>query len=215
MYKIYINDTPLWLIPQSAAAEFFKLPGENLIARYPGKAKFLLNYVDMLEKGGKFDQVVIHAPDVEQLFHEFGSHFLTIEAAGGLVFDPANHLLMIYRRGFWDLPKGKIDPGESPEGAGVREVEEETGVSDITLQSFFETTYHTYKDGKGRRVLKKTYWYVMRGSNQLLTPQAEEDIEEAKWIDGQEMIKLKSLTYPNIRDLIDKWMDTNRSSGTL
>src|SRR5215469_11706824 len=68
-----------------------------------------------------------------------------IIAAGGLVFNDKNELLMIFRRGKWDLPKGKLDEGESIEACAVREVQEETGLN-VELQSFIGLTYHEYFD---------------------------------------------------------------------
>ena len=64
---------------------------------------------------------------------------LAVEAAGGYVVrrTPKGNLkvLTIFRRGLWDLPKGKLDPGESPEKGAVREVSEEVGIKkkSITL----------------------------------------------------------------------------------
>ena len=68
----------------------------------------------------------------------------TIIAAGGLVFNEKNELLMIYRRGKWDLPKGKLDEGERIEDCAVREVMEETGINRINISNKIGETYHAY-----------------------------------------------------------------------
>ena len=73
----------------------------------------------------------------------------------------AQQWLLIFRRGHWDLPKGKIDPGETPEQAAIREVQEETGLRELTLGPALPASFHTYRDQQDRRVLKQTYWYLM------------------------------------------------------
>jgi len=128
-----------------------------------------------------------------------------IIAAGGLVFNSDNKLLLIFRRGFWDLPKGKLDDGESIEACAVREVEEEVGLKNILLQNFIETTSHTYFDKWiGEEVVKKTYWYKMQVSNQDLVLQTEEDIEKAVWINEKEWKQYKENCYQNIQYIVEK-----------
>ena len=70
----------------------------------------------------------------------------TIIAAGGIVMNPKQEILWIFRRGFWDLPKGKLDPGETIPQCALREVEEETGINDIQLNELITITYHEYFD---------------------------------------------------------------------
>ena len=128
-----------------------------------------------------------------------------IIAAGGLVFNSDNKLLLIFRRGFWDLPKGKLDDGESIEACAVREVEEEVGLKNILLQNFIETTSHTYFDKWiGEDVIKKTYWYKMQVPNQDLVLQTEEDIEKAVWINENEWKQYKENCYQNIQYIVEK-----------
>ncbi|MFY8091275.1 MAG: NUDIX hydrolase [Chitinophagaceae bacterium] len=128
-----------------------------------------------------------------------------IIAAGGLVFNSDNKLLLIFRRGFWDLPKGKLDDGETIEACAVREVEEEVGLKNILLQNFIETTSHTYFDKWiGEDVVKKTYWYKMQVPNQDLVLQTEEDIEKAVWINENEWKQYKDNCYQNIQYIVEK-----------
>ncbi len=106
-----------------------------------------------------------------------------IYAAGGLVQNERGELLMMFRRGKWDLPKGKLDPGESIEACAIREVMEETGLSEVQIISFLCTTEHQYFDQWLQEdVTKETHWYHMLApGNQPLTPQTEEDIEKIEW----------------------------------
>lgn len=137
MYEIYINDRPLRLIATSDLAQdqLATKPAEHLLARYSGKIKTLLHYADLLEKGSpKVTQVTIHYPDLEQLWADFQTHYKIVSAAGGVVnLKGTDTYLFIYRRGSLDLPKGKIDPGETIEAAALREVREETGVSELKI----------------------------------------------------------------------------------
>ena len=88
----------------------------------------------------------------------------------------------MFRRGKWDLPKGKLDPGESLETCAQREVKEETGISHLELIRFLLVTEHEYEE-RGKLILKETHWWLMKTSgNQKLIPQTEEDITELKWI---------------------------------
>ena len=202
MYKIYINDTPIFLMNTEEKEELLPSSENILIAKYLGKSKFLLTYIDMLEKSKKFDSVVIYSDDYKKLVDDFKGLYKLIEAAGGVVFNEKNELLMIYRLGIWDLPKGKIDDGESPEEAAVREVEEETGINEIELGPLLTKSYHTYKNGKGKRILKRTYWFRMKTKDQKLVPQAEENIEIAEWISLKKYLSENRLTYRSIMDVI-------------
>lgn len=208
MYKIYINDTPLFLLP-SAEAAGWPAAGDNcLVIRYPGKAKLLLNVVDMLEKTDRYEWIAIFSDDYDRLCRDFNDHFLLIEAAGGLVFNNRSEVLFIFRRGSWDLPKGKIDRGESPPEAARREVQEETGLQQLSLGELLDTTYHVYREPKGRRVLKRTYWYRMDTTDHTLIPQTEEDIEHAEWMSLPAFFSTKRKVYGNIRDLLKKIRET-------
>jgi len=202
MYKIYINNTPIVLTTQEKAAHLLPGDEENPVGLYVGKTKFLLNYIDMLEKTDRFESVTIFSNDLQQLFADFKSVFKIVEAAGGVVFNENKETLLIFRRGSWDLPKGKIDKGESREDAAVREVQEETGLQQIERGKLIHTTYHTYRDGNDDRVLKPTYWYEMHTSETELHPQAEEDIEKAVWKNVDDFLATEPVIYPNIVDVL-------------
>lgn len=205
MYKIYINGYPITLCSPLEMAQGGAPRAEHLVARYAGKPKFLLNYIDLLEKGSpKVNEVTLFGPDVEQMWADFCGHYRIVEAAGGVVKNLANEYLLIFRRGHWDLPKGKIDSGESPEMAAVREVKEETGLTYIELEDKIGMTYHTYRDRKDRRVLKPTHWFRMRTSETRLIPQLEEDIEEAVWLNPAVLTEDNRPIWPNIADIIHK-----------
>ncbi len=203
MYKIYINETPLILTTVEDAAGYGPPSEKILILRYAGKKKFLLNVVNQLENSDRFEKVVVFHNDLDDLWETFCNCFKIIEAAGGAVFNREGKILMIFRRGSWDLPKGKIDDGESPQEAAIREVREETGLEDVSLGKHLLDTYHTYAL-KGKRILKKTYWYRMQTVQTELTPQTEEDIEQAVWVELDGFLSAHNKVYGNILDVLGR-----------
>lgn len=205
-YKIYINGTPLFLTSTSGAKELGVQAGKTTyVAPYPGKKKMLKQYVDLLEKNREIKTVVLYSDLLTDLWADFQACFTVLEAAGGLVRNKNDELLVFYRRGSWDMPKGKIDPGETPEQAALREVQEETGLSQLTLGPFLVHTYHTYRQ-KNDRILKKTWWYRMVAEDTGVVPQTEEDIEEIRWVDPLLWLKSDPVVYPNIREVIMQGM---------
>ena len=130
----------------------------------------------------------------------------TLIAAGGLVQNELGHVLMIFRRGYWDLPKGKLDPQESIDECALREVTEETGLQDITMGRFICTTTHEYYDKWLQQdVVKESHWYHMQASlTQPLVPQTEEDITAIRWVDAAEWSSLLELSYPTIQQVFSE-----------
>ena len=125
-----------------------------------------------------------------------------IIAAGGLVTNENNELLMIFRRGKWDLPKGKLDKGETLEKCALREVQEETGLKKIKLLAPLTITYHTYHEGT-KFVLKESHWFTMQGTtSEQLVPQTEEQIQEIKWVRQEEVKKYFKQTYPSVIEVL-------------
>jgi 8-oxo-dGTP pyrophosphatase MutT (NUDIX family) len=203
MYKIYINEVAVYLISTDQIGELKDLAADKtLTVAYIAKRKELLHVVDMCEKNCKFDNVVIHHLDGQVLIEAFESLFIVQVAAGGLIKNEENQFLFIFRRGSWDLPKGKIEKDETIEQAAIREVEEETGIKNVNLGEQLIITLHTFRDRKDRRVIKKSYWFMMDAPNQILTPQTEEDIDMAKWLHMDIFLKECHPVYKNIIEVI-------------
>ncbi len=132
-----------------------------------------------------------------------------IVAAGGIVENEEGKILLQFRRGKWDLPKGKLDEGETIEECALREVEEETGLNSIELGGLAGITNHQYTE-KGENINKQTYWFAMKVSgSQKLTPQTEEDILELRWVAENELEYYLSNTFPNIIEIIEKYFDNH------
>lgn len=201
MQKIYFNSKPLFLCSE--------LTGEIDVYYHRQDTIFLdeLNIHSLKTMVHEMQQPEVHAGiflhhDVGELLEAFKKQFTVIQAGGGFVTAPANHLLVIFRRGKWDLPKGKLDEGESLEECAVREVEEETGLQNVILNSPLGITFHTYHE-KDQFILKESHWYLMEASSQQkMTPQQNEDIEACKWVAINELDHYLENMHPSVADVI-------------
>lgn len=141
--------------------------------------------------------VIIHDG---QEWNRFVEGYTLIHAAGGIVSNEFDEILMIFRLNCWDFPKGKVEAGEHWETAALREVEEETGLHDITLREPLPNTYHTYTL-HGTPILKITHWYAMHAPAQALTPQTEEEISQAVWVPRTAVSDRLRNSYPSLQQL--------------
>jgi len=138
----------------------------------------------------------------ERCWKVFRSLFSNIAAAGGVVKNADEHMLMIYRNKHWDLPKGKMERGESPDETALREVEEECGVKELEIVKELPSSYHVYFL-KGKECMKHTYWFEMSCKDTAAPkPQKEEGIEEAKWMSKKEVKEIKMKIYPSLLEII-------------
>jgi 8-oxo-dGTP pyrophosphatase MutT (NUDIX family) len=127
--------------------------------------------------------------------------YTIVKASGGIVTKD-HQFLMMFRRGVWDLPKGKLDDGEKSKKAAQREVEEETGVKAEIVEKVC-TTWHTYTQNN-QRILKRTKWYLMRNvDDSKIAPQHDEGIEQIVWMTEPEVRKSLANSYSSIRYVID------------
>ncbi|MCX6226814.1 MAG: NUDIX domain-containing protein, partial [Bacteroidia bacterium] len=195
-YKVFFND---WLLSISTADEAICGVCKEIID-HPDR-KSVGELIAQFEDSGIQTYCVCHK-DPEDFFKMFISFYQIIEAAGGIVRHPSGKYLFIKRFGKWDLPKGKIEKGESPELAALREVREECGIADLKINNALPSTYHTYKL-EGNRVLKKTWWFAMDYTGNLFTkPQTEEGITEASWLVPSQFDMVLENTYRSIAELI-------------
>lgn len=150
----------------------------------------------------QFQQGVLFNKDYKKLKEIFFKNFTLIKAGGGLVKNKYGEILLIFRRGKWDLPKGKLDDNETIEQCAKREVREETGLKEITVSKQIETTYHTYTEF-GAHILKESHWFAMKAlGNEKLIPQIEEGIVEILWVKKEGLTKYISNTFPAIVDVL-------------
>ena len=128
--------------------------------------------------------------------------FKIVKAAGGVVAKGNKYLLM-FRRGVWDLPKGKLDDGESSREGAAREVQEETGIR-VLVGERICTTWHTYSLN-GNPILKRTKWYRMEViDDSRMAPQEDEDIEKLAWLNRREIQLALTNSFSSIRYVIDE-----------
>jgi 8-oxo-dGTP pyrophosphatase MutT (NUDIX family) len=140
--------------------------------------------------------------DVDKLRINYLADKPSIVAAGGMVFNPNGDLLMMIRKGMWDMPKGKLDEGESIENCAIREVTEETGLSSISIVEKLSISYHTYFYND-QLVVKPSHWFKMNFTGiEIPKPQIEEDISEIRWVKKDEARKLLDSMFPSIQEMI-------------
>ena len=207
MYKIFFNNTAVYLTNEMPKKVSFS--AGKVLVLVKARKKEILQIIEMLESNHHWEEVWLIHPKVQKLFNRVAANFKKINAAGGLVFNPDGELLMIYRRNRWDLPKGKVDKGETIEEAAIREVSEETGIQQVSIaepvflsEQEQNRTWHTYIMN-GNRILKTTYWFHMKCADpENLIPQAEEDIEEVKWVKTAELSPFQEKTYASIKHLL-------------
>lgn len=159
-------------------------------------------YQDMILDHAGTPELYFYNANLQLLFGYFSSMFSIIEAAGGLVRNTKGEWLFIFRLGKWDLPKGKIEKGEAIEEAGIREVEEECGISNLKIVKELTPTYHTYSLNK-KNILKRTYWYEMKTNFPgKLIPQTEEGITDVRWIAAKDIKPVLENTYESIKEVL-------------
>lgn len=150
---------------------------------------------------------ILVSPNFEKLKKDFFENFEYVEAAGGIVQNEKREILFIFRRGKWDLPKGKLDVGEDPETCARREIEEETGVKGLVFQYRIGSTFHVYEEG-GKQILKESHWFFYRTNYSGKTlPQYEEDITEVTWTPTRRVSEPMSNTYGTIRSIMHTFFD--------
>jgi 8-oxo-dGTP pyrophosphatase MutT (NUDIX family) len=200
MYKVFVNEKKLLLSKQSENLE--KTIGyEN--------ATTLEIALDLLENTS-VKELNVFGENIDGIWEEFRKLFRIIEAAGGVVNNPDGDILFIRRLGKWDLPKGKMEKGESREESAIREIEEETGLSDVELIRFINTTFHIYVERNGDKVLKCTHWFEMNFSGEDTSkPQVEEGITEVAWKNTSQIEhEVFPSTFKNIKLIIKEFWDT-------
>ena len=189
MYKVFVNESPLILTnekPDNAIGNVFLMEDNAINYAITSLSKKLLT------------QAYIYDPS-DNILEKFSSKIPIVVAAGGLVRNKKGKVLFIYRNDKWDLPKGKLDKGESIEKAAVREVEEETGVAGLIIEKYLKTTFHIFKRS-GEYRLKKVYWFHMVTSySGKLVPQTDEGITNVKWLGPKKIEKALKNSYLNIK----------------
>lgn len=199
--KIYFNDKPLFLCDEMTPEirEYAHHDDAVLIDEFSHPA--VNSMIHEMRQPKVHAGIFVHS-DLEELRKAVWKKFVLVQAGGGLIRNGEDQYLFMLRRGFWDLPKGKLDPGETIEHCAIREVMEETGIEGVIMEGPLLITYHTYDDS-GKHILKETHWFRMTAPVPgELTPQLEEQITELRWVDVPGMKELLRNTFPSIRDVV-------------
>ena len=194
MYKVFVNDKPLFLT--------------NTIAKETDFQLFLLESIDIEQLiikifQNKVQKAYLYHPDEKIILKMMKEKIPVCKAGGGLVYNKEGHVLFIFRNGKWDLPKGGMEKNEKITATAIREVEEETGVGDLSISCDLQKTYHVFKRN-GKYKLKITQWYEMQSTFEGPTiPQAKEGIEKAVWLNPEQIKEALNNSYENIKLLFN------------
>ena len=194
MYKVFVNDKPLFLT--------------NTIAKETDFQLFLLESIDIEQLiikifQNKVQKAYLYHPDEKIILKMMKEKIPVCKAGGGLVYNKEGQVLFIFRNGKWDLPKGGMEKNEKIAATAIREVEEETGVGDLSISCNLQKTYHVFKRN-GKYKLKITQWYEMQTTFVGPTiPQTKEGIEKAVWLNPEQIKEALNNSYENIKLLFN------------
>lgn len=200
--KVYFDDKPLFLCDNVDATLQPYIHHDDAVFIDELNLHTIKSMIHEMQDPSVHAGVFFHK-DLKELKDAFFKKFTLVKAAGGFVLNENNEVLMMFRRGKWDLPKGKMDKKETFEECAIRETEEETGLKDIKLISPLITSYHTYHEGS-RYVLKETKWFTMNISGeQKLVPQATEQITKLEWVKKNDLKKYLQNSFPSVIDVLE------------
>jgi 8-oxo-dGTP pyrophosphatase MutT (NUDIX family) len=195
MYKVFVNDKPLFLTNEISKETNFQL--------------FLLESVDIVQLivkifQNKIQKAYLYHPDEKEILKTLKSKIPVSKAGGGLVYNNKGEVLFIFRNGKWDLPKGGTEKWEEIEETAMREVEEETGVNKLKITKKLQKTYHIFKRNGVYR-LKITHWFEMTSDfDGIPVGQIEEGIEKAVWLHPNDIPEALKKSYENIKLLFEE-----------
>ncbi len=199
MYKVFFNDRTIYL--DDTLPDMTKV-GRDYVCAFENITDLRPQLKQFLEPNRKGNLYIFH-DDQDALLKTFRQCFNNIDAAGGLVLNERGEILLIKRRGIWDLPKGKAEPGESAEQTALREVEEECGLAGLILQRYLISTFHIYTLNNDL-MLKKTDWFEMKYKGESApVPLSREDISQARWIKRVRLKEVYDNIYPSIMDVMN------------
>jgi ADP-ribose pyrophosphatase YjhB (NUDIX family) len=196
--KIYFNDRVIHLISESIAR---RNSLDGLCIRHT-EIPSLKTTISCFQRNTNILNLFFFHPNLEKLVSDFESCFPLIEAAGGVISNDNEQILIIKRHNLWDLPKGKMEKNEKYEETAIREIGEEVSFKNITITGKLASSYHTYIL-QDKLVLKKTHWFTMKHEgDEKPIPLANEDITEAVWIKTSDIDQILANTYSSIIDVL-------------
>lgn len=198
MYKVFVNDKPIVFSDRAIEKSAYEVYLYNNT-----RFEEILHKLQHTNTSG----IYLYNNDLDHLWRSFSQYFKIVQAAGGLVLNAENKMLFIRRNKHWDLPKGRMEKGESITETALREVEEECGISNLYIEKELFITRHIYHE-HGYYKLKETHWFLMRTTdNSIPQPQLEEGITKAVYFSEEEVGKHFSQMYANIKELIMNYLN--------
>jgi len=126
---------------------------------------------------------------------------MPVRSAGVVIFrEGKKFLLLLYPGGYWDFPKGHMEPGETSEQTALRELKEETGISKTGILPGFKETIRYYYVENGKRFLKFVVFYIAETKQKKVKISWEH--RDFIWLPYKEA--LKKLTYQNAKNVLKK-----------
>jgi 8-oxo-dGTP pyrophosphatase MutT (NUDIX family) len=126
-------------------------------------------------------------------------------SAGGVVYrvdaGAESPLFLLIRDSYanWGFPKGHLESGEQAQDAALREVREETGLSELALRGTIDTI-DWYFRFRGRLIHKVCHFFLMETSEAETAPQRAEGITACRWVAYAEAVE--SISYGNARQVL-------------
>ena len=202
MIKIFLQNRCISIVREVPK----EAPAEGVLLVHSGSVPTTFQAYQSFKEHSSVQHLLLVHPNPIAHIEELRMHFKLVIAGGGIVQNSKGEVLMIFRKGKWDLPKGKLDGEETPEAGAVREVIEECSIPKPDTVRFFTRSYHTYEEN-GADILKETWWFRMSVPGiPTLKPQKKEGITEAIWIPVRELEKKLPDTYGSITELIRNWL---------
>ena len=191
---------------EDAAIRLAEKKPNNVQSIFIRSSSDMQRFLDRFLSANMLDDITLLGNNIEVLYEDFKRYFNYTEAAGGLVKNAKGEYLLIKRYDTWDLPKGKIKKNENSEEGAMREVQEETSVSDLFIMKVLQPTFHIYLHHE-KYILKKTHWFLMNTKfDGVLVPQTAEDITEAVWMSKKNSYKALSAGYRSIKDILTPYL---------
>ncbi|MFM7311139.1 MAG: NUDIX hydrolase [Flavobacteriales bacterium] len=196
-YKLYFSGRQVEFIPEYAECH----PADALHMVLPSTGKLDTMLLESAVNSGA-RKISFRCADVMASWAAFVDQFHFVAAAGGCVVNPKGDILFIHRLERWDLPKGKVEPGEDIVVAAVREVEEECSIHGLDVLGHLIDTWHTYVQD-GAQMIKRTSWFEMTYvGNETPKPQQEEGITAVRWASRNEWSDLVRHSFPSVGDVV-------------
>ncbi len=130
-------------------------------------------------------------------------------SAGGVVYrvDDGRPLFLLIRDSYhnWGFPKGHLEKSERPEAAALREVSEETGLTDLAVRGELATIDWHFRF-RGKLIHKICHFFLMESENADTRPQREEGITACTWVPIDEALAL--ISYANAREVLQQAAET-------